>query len=108
MPHTDAIQAPGVGATHGETGIEIDRLDVSETWKRRFKWSKKAGGPSLKDLKSMSSEDRFGLRLFGPFYYVAKGMWRMAISLLVVSFAVVLTLQFMLIALGLEEIARAL
>lgn len=95
--------------------MDIDSLPVSDTWKKRFNGIRKAGGPSMPNLKSMSREERKGLSLFnilaflfGPFYYLAKGMWRKSISLLAVCLAAVLILEFLLTMIGFERFSRSL
>jgi len=94
---------------------DIDSLPVSATWKKRFKWIRKAGGPSMPNLKTMPRAERKGFNqfnilafLFGPFYYLAKGMWRKSISLFVVCAAVVIALEFLLVMIGFERFGKAL
>ena len=94
---------------------DIDSLPVSDTWKKRFNWIRKAGGPSMPNLKTMPRAERKGFNqfnilafLFGPFYYLAKGMWRKSISLFVVCAAVVIALEFLLVMIGFERFGKAL
>jgi hypothetical protein len=94
---------------------DIDSLPVSATWKKRFTWLKKAGGPSMPNFKTMPKAERKGFNqfnilafLFGPFYYLAKGMWRKGISLFVVCFAVVIALELLLVMIGFGPIGKAL
>jgi len=94
---------------------DIDSLPVSDKWKKRFNWIRKAGGPSMPNLKTMPRAERKGFNqfnvlafLFGPFYYLAKGMWRKGISLFVVCVAVVIALEFVLVMIGFEQFGRAL
>jgi len=93
---------------------DIDDLPISATWKKRFTWLKKAGGPSMSNLKTMPKAERKGFNqfnilafLFGPFYYVAKGMWRKGISLFVVCAAVVIALELLLVMIGFGQFGKA-
>ena len=93
----------------------IDSLPVSESWKWRFHAIALAGGPRLPNMKSMSPADRKSLSmfnilgfLFGPFYYLAKGMWRKALAMGVVAIGVTWLLQIAVAMAGMEGIARAL
>ncbi len=58
----------------------IDALTVSDGWKRTFHLLVKAGGPRLPNLQALSGGERFKVSfnilgfLFGPFYYLAKGV----------------------------------
>lgn len=78
----------------------IGRLDVSETWKRRFYIIERAGGADLPNGRHLSFGDRrvvnfnFFAFFFGPFYYLAKGLWRQAIlyTLLAVGISLLLEL----------------
>ena len=94
---------------------DIDDLPISATWKKRFTWLKKAGGPSMSNFKTMPKAERKGFNqfnilafLFGPFYYVAKGMWRKGISLFVVCAAVVFALELLLVMIGFGQFGKAL
>ena len=86
------------------TNDPIARLDVSETWKRRFRLIDKAGGPDLPRFRDLPFGERFRLNsnllafIFGPFYYVAKGLWRQAALFLIMAIA--LALLFEVIGLG--------
>ncbi|USX13517.1 DUF2628 domain-containing protein [Oxalobacteraceae bacterium OTU3CAMAD1] len=59
--------------------------ELSALWRIRFDLIEKAGGPTRPHFKQLSFGERFRLAfnlwalLFGPFYYLAKGMWRKAI-----------------------------
>ena len=86
---------------------DIESLPVSARWKARFRAIRDAGGPKLPDLKSLPPRERrraFGFNilafLFGPFYYLAKGMWRRGAMLFLAVFAALLIVQIVLDALG--------
>ncbi|MBI5558480.1 MAG: DUF2628 domain-containing protein [Deltaproteobacteria bacterium] len=89
--------------------VEISQLNISESWKQKFSLIEKAGGPELPYIKNLEFNERIGLKfnivafIFGPLYYVAKGLWRQAIVYLLLSVA----LGFLLEALGFHEIAKA-
>ena len=76
----------------------IERLDVSETWKRRFRIIERAGGPDLPKVRDLPPADRrtIGFNFlgffFGPFYYLAKGLWQQALlyTLMVIGFVLLL------------------
>ena len=88
----------------------ISRLDVSESWKRKFRLIDKAGGPDLPAFRDLAFGERFGLNfnilafIFGPFYYLIKGLWRQAILYLLCAFALVVLLEMM----GLGKFSRAI
>jgi hypothetical protein len=75
---------------------------ISESWKRRFFLIEKAGGPKLSKIRDLSPGERMKVfnniwaSFFGPFYYLSKGMWKKAISLLAFSvvFFVIFTLFY--------------
>lgn len=93
---------------------DIDSLPVSISWKLKFRLLQKAGGPSQKNLKALSSGERFKISLnllaflFGPLYYLAKGMWKKALSLFVVCAAAIVAVGFALELAGLSKVANAL
>ena len=80
---------------------------VSATWKETFQLIDRAGGVKLPKLRELSSSDRRRIQfnwlafLFGPFYYLTKGMWRKAITYSAIIFALI----FALLALGLKSSA---
>lgn len=93
---------------------DIDRLPVSEAWKKRFRAMQKAGGPSMPNLKSMPKEERKGVSmfngfafLFGPIYYAVKGMWRKGIVLFLICVVVVLILELALAKMGFGKLGSA-
>jgi hypothetical protein len=101
-----------VDAGHGVA--DIDSLSVSDSWKRRFKAMHKAGGPSLPNYKNLTSEERKHLSpfnvlafLFGPFYYLVKGMWRKGLTLTVLCLIGVLALDAVMVLVGLGNFTRA-
>lgn len=79
--------------------IEISELDVSETWKEKFRLIEKAGGPTLPNYKSLSFGERLKANfnalafLLGPIYFVAKGLWRQGVLYLVLAIAFVVLFE---------------
>lgn len=65
--------------------------NLSALWRIRFDLIEKAGGPTCQRFRQLSFGERFRLVfniwavLFGPIYYLAKGMWRKAITMLGLS-----------------------
>ena len=102
--------APPTAAAPPRTKSDpISHLDVSESWKRKFRLIDKAGGPDLPNFRDLPFGERFGLNfnilafIFGPFYYLVKGLWRQAILYFIFTVALVLLLE----AIGLGNFSRA-
>lgn len=94
---------------------KIDKLDVSDKWKTKFKAISAAGGPKMTKFKELSVPERrqafsFNLLafLFGPFYYFAKGMWKRGLTLFLAAAVLVVVLGMILEYFGFGEFARAL
>jgi hypothetical protein len=99
----------------GISDAQIDALPVSPAWKERFKAIFHAGGPKLPKLKTLSKDERkkaFSLNFLafflGPIYYIAKGMWKKAITYLIASCVIIIALGLILDYFGLERISNAL
>ena len=100
------------------TGAETDRIEalpVSDSWKRRFQAIAQAGGPRLPAFKSLSAAERrqamaFNILafLFGPLYYLAKGMWRRALSYTLLALGAVTLIIMGLDVVGYGDFARFL
>lgn len=77
-----APQAPVVQAPHSN---EIATLQISDKWKNRFYSIAKAGGPGLPHLETLSKAEQRGITfnmfafLFGPIYFLTKGLWKQAL-----------------------------
>lgn len=94
--------------------VDIDSLPVSDKWKMRFKWLKKAGGPAMPNVKAMSKTERkefsfFNILafLFGPFYYIAKGMWKKGIVLFLICAVVVILIEIIFEMVGFERLGNS-
>jgi hypothetical protein len=86
----------------------IARLQVSESWKRKFRLIEKAGGPDLPHFRDLTFGERFGLSfnvialILGPLYYLTKGLWRQALLYFIIAAALILLLN----AIGLGSFSR--
>jgi hypothetical protein len=73
----------------------ISRLDVSDSWKEIFRLFERAGGVGMKRARELDNKGRRKLTsnwlafFFGPFYFLAKGLWRQALVWLLIWIAVV-------------------
>jgi len=73
------------------------RQDISESWKRKFQLIDKAGGPGMPNIRSLTFGERMSVSfnvlafLFGPFYFLMKGLWRQAIGYTVIALALYYT-----------------
>jgi hypothetical protein len=89
--------------------VDIAQLDVSDSWKDTFRLIERAGGPDLPHLKELKFGERFSINFkvlaffLGPFYYLAKGLWKQAVLYLL--FAIVLIL--LLDAFGFEKVSKS-
>jgi hypothetical protein len=74
----------------------VSRLDVSDAWKEIFRRFERAGGVDMKRARDLDSKERRSLTsnwlafFFGPFYFLAKGLWRQALVWLLIWIAVVI------------------
>lgn len=77
----------------------ISRLDVSDAWKRKFRLIEKAGEGYFRQSRERSSGGSFAVGfnilafLFGPFYFLAKGLWRPAVAYVLLAVAVGVVLE---------------
>lgn len=118
MADPNPYAAPRSNVDHAgdAESVDIDGLPVSDKWKEKFRLFRKAGAPAFSRLKDLPAGERkragFGFNLFaflfGPFYYLAKGMWRRGLSLMVVCIAVVAGLEIMFELLGWKRLGNAL
>lgn len=94
--------------------VILGDLQVTPSWRNKFLLINKAGGPRLPDYKSLSFGERFSLGfnvlafLFGPFYYLAKGMWRKALFLFGVGLAVIILIGLVLDSVGMSQLANSI
>jgi hypothetical protein len=97
-----------------EASADIEALDVSNNWKTRFRLIERAGGAKLPHIKELQFGDRAKVMfnvlafLFGPLYYVAKGLWRKAITFFVLGVIILAALSIALTTAGLDDMSRAL
>lgn len=104
-PMAESIPAP----VARPTSDSIAGLDVSNSWKRRFRLIEKAGGPDLSRLRDLRPRERMSAGFnvlaffFGPIYYLIKGLWRQAVVYLVCTVALGVLFELM----GFGQFARA-
>jgi hypothetical protein len=91
--------APGAGAAKANSAPpEV----VSAGWKKKFALIDKAGGVDMPNASKLTFWQRFTVKynfwafLFGPIYYMVKGMWKRAITL--TGAAIVLTIVLAVVA----------
>ena len=91
----------------------IDSLDVSESWKNRFRLIEQAGGVKLPKLRDLAFGDRMRVTfngwafLFGFFYFAAKGMWRKGLVLLLMCIAILTVLELILMMIGTRHLGNS-
>jgi hypothetical protein len=93
----------------------INALDVSAKWKERFLAIAHAGGPKLPHFKQLPKTERrkaMGLNvlafLFGPFYYLAKGMWKRGLVYFALGAVAIVIVGLLLEYFGFGALARSL
>jgi hypothetical protein len=97
-----------------KNSAKIDSLKVSERWRMKFRIIEKAGGPKLPKFKSVPYNERKSIGfnglgfLFGPFYYLAKGMWRKAITYFGGGVALVIVLSIVMDMFGFKDVEKYL
>jgi len=90
--------------------VDIAQLDVSESWKKTFRLIEQAGGPDLPNLKALQTGERISISFkplaffLGPFYYLAKGLWKQAVAYLLIAIALALLLD----TFGLGKISKSI
>lgn len=110
-----APKQPAGGHEHpiledARTDTNPSNRPVDEKWQLKFTLMDQAGGPKFPQIKKLSLGERMkvvfsiGGFLFGPFYYLAKGMWKKAISLTAVVFVMILVLDQILTAFDLPGV----
>lgn len=105
------VPAPAVAAPPARPARDaISRLDVSDRWKDLFRAIERAGGPELPRFRALSVPERRSIHfnwlafIFGPVYYLAKGLWRQTVLYILIFIALALTLD----ALGLDKVLGGL
>jgi hypothetical protein len=103
------IPADNANPSKGAAFSNIPVQEASEAWKRKFALLEKAGGPKLPKAKELAFGERVKVVfnvlgfVFGPFYYLAKGMWKKAISLFSVCIVAIVILAIILDAMGMSD-----
>jgi len=87
----------------------VAAAEVSDGWKKTFGLIEKAGGPKLPQAKGLKFGERsrvifnvWGF-LFGPIYYLVKGMWKRAITLTALCVVAIIVLSLILEAMGASD-----
>lgn len=94
--------------------IDISTLPASDSWKVKFHLFQKAGGATLPKLKDLSGKERMEISfnvlafLFGPIYYVFKGMWKKGLTLFACCVTVIFFITFLLELAGMGHLSKAL
>jgi hypothetical protein len=116
--HETAPMCPGCGAPQRpaqarpapeQPAAGQAAAEVRASWRRRFDLLEKAGGPKMPKVRDLSFGERMRLMfnvwgfLFGPFYYLAKGMWKRAITLFAVAVALIVVIAVVISALHLPD-----
>lgn len=92
MPPSAANQVPR----------SISEVPLTPAWQERFLLIQKAGGPTLPRYSELTAGERMNVGfnllalLFGPIYYLAKGMWKPALALFAAGMAVTTALELLL------------
>ena len=91
-----STRSPSTAQINSTPRSNVDALDVSETWKMRFKLIERIGWDqgiwkNYWNYYHLTFSERLRLfsywgSFFGPFYYFAKGMWRKGIAYLALGF----------------------
>ena len=96
-------QGPSVVASDTPANLPTD---LPEVWKKRFALIERAGGTKLPRIKDLSFRERttctFNLLagIFGPMYYIAKGMWKKGLAYWGMGIAGILILETMVTLAG--------
>jgi hypothetical protein len=115
--HETAPTCPSCGAPQSApkpqpstTGASSNELQsISDSWKTKFELFEKAGGVKLPNAKNLPFGERMKVVfnvwgfLFGPFYYLVKGMWKKAVSLLGISILIIVILEVICQVLGISD-----
>jgi hypothetical protein len=82
---------------------------ITEAWQKVFDLLEKAGGPKQQKINELAFSERrrvvfnvWGF-LFGPFYYLAKGMWKKAIVLFALCVVAVAIVSIICEAMGVSD-----
>jgi len=98
----------GADANDRPPHTAVTDSEISTEWQSIFMLIDKAGGPSHKNIKALTMQERlkalfsFWGFFLGPFYYLAKGMWKKAIVLSGLCFVGLFLLGIILDAMGVD------
>lgn len=115
--HETAPTCPSCGAPQDIYKAQSSRTSassseqesISDSWRVKFELLEKAGGVKLTNAKNLPFGERMKVvfniwaLLFGPLYYLAKGMWKKAISLTGISLLAIVVLEVICQAMGVSD-----
>lgn len=85
--------------------------NIPESWRTKFALMEKAGGVKMPRIKELSFSERMKLLsnvwafLFGPIYYLIKGLWKKAIVYFAISIVLFVVLDRVFAAMGMRDSA---
>jgi hypothetical protein len=100
MPTPDPYAPPRANLQAASVD-RIARLDVADAWKDVFRLIEKAGGAKLPSFRDLPNKERRAIQsnwaafFFGPFYFLAKGLWLPALVVFCSAIALGLALEAM-------------
>ena len=117
--HETASTCPHCGAPQGITpqatrNTPNESGPITESWKIKFSLIEKAGGPKLTKVRDLAFGERMKVVfniwgfLFGPFYYLAKGMWKKAVVYFSLCIVAILIIEFILDKAGISTTITSL
>lgn len=115
VPPPAPFQIPGQSPSPVRSAADVSGLEP--VWQERFRLLEQAGGTEsrwkMSNSKQLTSAERMKIVfnilafLFGPIYYLVKGMWLKAILILVVGIIAALVLDAIATAMHFEAIKIA-
>lgn len=114
--HETAPTCPGCGAPQrvpkaqaaAAASLNSESEVISDSWKEKFELLEKAGGVKMPNIKNLPFGERMKIVfniwafLFGPIYYLVKGIWKKAISLFGVSVLIIVILELICKEIGIS------
>lgn len=92
------------------SAFDSSAQEIEPVWQHRFALIEKAGGAKMPNLDVMPIDERYKIKfnflafLFGPLYYLIKGMWKKAITLWLLISIILMPCQMVLLMLGWPEL----
>lgn len=113
--HETAPTCPSCGApqrvpnAQAAASLNSESEVISDSWKEKFELLEKAGGVKMPNIKNLPFGERMKIVfniwafLFGPIYYLVKGIWKKAISLFAVSVLIIVILELICKEIGISS-----